>query len=400
MGKVIGVNGVNIDSSPWANETKTFDFKTAEKDVFNKAEVTRSNGKYVITNLDQPILDLEPPKTKNMFMNYQDIDGYTSLDSLVSKLNVTSNYISDTPLSIFVKNLVDYNRFKIKSSDDVLQKAFPHVFFVRPDLNLCYGDNKDLTRLSSSLENNPLFLYAWRNSPDLVKSLIQVNGQPHTFNLFLSNKVTSFETSDEYIGTESVGKTYLGHQITYGKDATESKTAGELNINFDDDRYCHTYILNRIWMEYINLVSRGTISPVRQNIINKILDYAGSIYYIVTAEDGETIIFWSKYYGVFPSTSPSNQFSWNGEMIQGPLNYSFKYNYSFKEDFNPATLTEFNMNSGVTKDSGVFKYIPVFDPANNTVTSTWVGRPYIELCTDVNNPNSGTPYNFKLRFRR
>ena len=153
-------------------------------------------------------------------------------------------------------------------------------------------------------------------------------------------------------------------------------------------------------MEYINLVSRGTISPVRQNIINKILDYAGSIYYIVTAEDGETIIFWSKYYGVFPSTSPSNQFSWNGEMIQGPLNYSFKYNYSFKEDFNPATLTEFNMNSGVTKDSGVFKYIPVFDPANNTVTSTWVGRPYIELCTDVNNPNSGTPYNFKLRFRR
>ena len=77
-------------------------------------------------------------------MDYQDIDGYTSLDSLVSKLNVTSNYISDTPLSIFVKNLVDYNRFKIKSSDDVLQKAFPHVFFVRPDLNLCYGDNKDL----------------------------------------------------------------------------------------------------------------------------------------------------------------------------------------------------------------------------------------------------------------
>ena len=39
-----------------------------------------------------------------------------------------------------------------------------------------------------------------------------------------------------------------------------------------------------------------------------------------------------------------------------------------------------------------------FDKLNNTVTTTWVGQPYIELCTDLNNPNSGTPYTFKLRF--
>lgn len=397
MGKVIGASGVNI-SSLSVNKSTTFGFNTAETDQFTRQKISAGENSYFVKGIEQGIENLEPIEKQSMFMDYDKVDGRTSVDTLVDNLNITSNFISGSPQSIFNRNLVNYNRFKIKSPDDVFYRGFPHVFFVRPDLNIFYGNNKDVTRLSPALENNSLFSYAWKNSQTLVRSLVQNNGDPHMFNMYLSNKVTSFETSDEFIGTENNGKTYLGHQITYGKDVIESRTSGELNLNFDDDRNCHTYLLNRLWMEYVNLVSRGTISPTPQNILDKILDYAGSVYYIVTAEDGETIIFWSKYYGVFPSTSPSSQFSWSGEAIQGPLNYSFKYQYSFKEDFNPFSLVEFNMNSGITKNTKTQYYVPVFDKLNNTVTTTWVGQPYIELCTDLNNPNSGTPYTFKLRF--
>lgn len=398
MGNIIGTpSGVTVKSIS-VKRTNTFDFTTDESDIFSSA--TLDGGKYRIKGLEKPFITLDPLARRDYSMDYNYIDGVLSNDELIDKLNESSNHISGTPMSIFNKNLKYYNRFKLKSVDDTFQKAFPHVFFVRPDLNIFYNNNEDLNRLSTSLENNPLFAYAWRNSKDMMRSLVLNNGEEHTFNMYLSNKVTSFETSDEYIDVENTGKTYLGHQISYGKDVTQSKIAGEININFDDDKYCHTYLINKIWMEYINLVSRGTIAPNPKNILDKILDYAGSIYYIVTAEDGETIIFWSKYYGVFPSVAPSSQMSWNGELLQGPLNYSFKYQYSFKEDYNPFTLVEFNMNTGATTtDNNIFPYVPIFDVKNNTVATTWVGQPFIELCTDTSNPNSGTPYSFKLRFK-
>lgn len=395
--KVLGVNG-NASSFIRGSGSGTFDFGTDSTDIFNQSTIKNDNKTYVIKGLEEPILNLDQPIKKNMFMSYDNIDGKTSASDLVDKLNISSNYISGSPKSIFNKNLNYYNRFKIKSSDDVLTKAFPHVFFVRPDLNLFRNNNEDITQLSKSIEANPFFSFVWKNDPDLVRSLILNSNSRHQFNMYLSNKVTSFETSDEYIGIENNGKTFLGHQITYGKDSIESKTASELNLKFDDDKFCHTYILNKLWMEYINLVSRGSIAPNPRNILDKVLDYTSAIYYIVTAEDGETIIFWSKYYGVFPSAAPSSQFSWDGEMIQGPMSYSLKYQYSFKEDFNPATLLEFNKNSGITLKSGAHGYIDIYDPQNCTVGSTWVGKPYIEINTDMNTPNSGIPYGFKLRF--
>ena len=70
--------------------------------------------------------------------------------------------------------------------------------------------------------------------------------------------------------------------MTYGRHDIESKTAGQFTIEHNDTRNLDVYFLNRLWVQYISGVFRGEIYPLQSSIMNKILDYAASLYYIIT----------------------------------------------------------------------------------------------------------------------
>ena len=124
------------------------------------------------------------------------------------------------------------------------------------------------------------------------------------------------------------------------------------------------------------------------------MDYAGACYYIVTAEDNESILFWTKYYGIFPTNLPSDQFSWaKGNVIGNANDISVTYAYSFKVDYDPTILTEFNKNARVYNISNL-KYAPVYDKDLGHVGQTWVGTPFIDCVTNGSKPN------YKLRYLR
>lgn len=284
-----------------------------------------------------------------------------------------------------------YNRFKIHNPNDALHKTYSHVFFVRPDCNVLYRKGFGW-KLPEGLEDNPNFVYAYHKSPELLRQLINDAGYNHDFMLFLSNKARSFQLSDEFINFDTYGKTNTGHKVAYGKSNVESKTAGDFSISYVDDRDLHVFHIHKLWADYISNVYQGIFDPKENYMIDKILDYVANVYYIMTAEDGETVIFWSKYYGVFPVSIPSSQYSWAaGNTLTSP-EFDVKYQYSFKEDFNPLSLVEFNMNSGPTN----YEYVPIISEGNYTVNSTWVGAPFIETF----NNDSLAPYTFKLRFRK
>lgn len=329
--------------------------------------------------------------------NYSTNHALTPRNTLVEAIEKTNKTVffpnpKDTPSKIFRQTVEYYNRFKTANVNQVLLKGIPHVFFVRPSCNLLMGAGDNL-RLRTELQSNDTFFYSWKHSPDLVKELVMMGGQTNDFMLSLSNAVASFSPRDEYIETDVYGKTWTGYQIAYGKNNIESRSSGEISITFNDDRDLRIYQIHRMWVEYINGVYRGTIEPANTTLINKILDYVGAIYYIVTAEDGETILFWSKYYGIFPTTVPSTQYSWgHGNMIFNPQ-IEIDYRYSFKEDFNPYSILEFNFNANL---KGQTNYVPVYDPKLGHVGPTWVGCPFIEL---VENPGKDYPYLFKLRFK-
>ena len=74
-----------------------------------------------------------------------------------------------------------------------------------------------------------------------------------------------------------------------------------------------------MWIQYISNVYHGVWDPKTTYIWKKIIDYASSVDIVVTAEDGETILYWSKYYGVFPINVPFSALSWDsGNLIIKP----------------------------------------------------------------------------------
>lgn len=355
------------------------------------------NASAAYPNITKPLgLDDLDKKSKNarpsnVYMNYVfDPLSFSDIKDQLAEILGRDELNAENTFSRYTNY---YNRFKLPTVNDAFQKGFAHVFFTRPDCNVL---NPAGNALSSSFQSDPEFYYAWQNNPDLVKQLALDNGQSHHFMLSLSNKAASFSLKDEQINADTYGKTLKGWQIAYGRNNVESKSSDRFTVKFNDDRSLHIYMLHRLWVDYISDVYQGRKAPKPEYIRDRMLDYAASCYYIITAEDGETIIFWSKYYGVFPTTIPSNQYGWAAENVIKNPDIDIEYQYSFKEDMNPEALTEFNINAGVNGKNQT--YVPTFDPKLGHSGTTWVGAPYIELVT--NNSDPGCNYTFKLRFSK
>lgn len=310
------------------------------------------------------------------------------------------------------KNYLDwssiyYNRFKLGTPDSVLQKTFAHVFFVRPHCNVKLSANgqslDEASHDNQQFVNNPNYMYAASNSPNLVKEIsYDVGNQNSDFSFILSNAAKSFSLNDEYINSDNYGTGYTGYKVAYGKHGVESRTAGDFTVTFQDDKNLSIYRMIKLWADYIEGCYTGNYHPKQSTILNHELDYTGAVYYILTAEDGETILFWSKYYGVFPTTIPSNQYSWSAGTLISQINLDVKFNYSWKEDYNIAEIAEFNYNSHLENIIGSGKtvnWVPTYNENLGTAGRTWVGAPFIETIYENGDSYGHGNMVFKLRFR-
>jgi hypothetical protein len=311
-----------------------------------------------------------------------------NMNIVKNNINLNFNNFKELNKTLFTQ----FNRFKVPLVDYHLTKTFAHVFFTRPDLNLIKDYTFPNFQLNEQASLDSTILYAYRNNPNIIVSLTDELTKKHSFNPYLSNVCHSFELSDEYIKTLDHGETLTGYKIMYGKSNIESRTSGTFNVGFTDDREYTIYKIHKIWVDYISKVYRGELRPKSDYIYNKILDYASSVYYILCGEDGETILFWSKYYGVFPTSIPSSVSSWSQGKLNNLPEYSITYAYAFKEDFNPLALAEFNMNS--TTDDYV--YLKTYNPDIHSTGKSMAGAPFIETVKG----DGVMPYTFKLRFRK
>lgn len=318
------------------------------------------------------------------FNDYSSFDDNLKIIERNLNIGVRKSNVDDIRYNMVNK----FNRFKVAYPDLQLSKSFSHVFFTRPDLNL-YSNSGQLT---SRVEQDEVFYYLNKNSPQLLKSLTRDFSKTHDFNPFLSNMAGSFELKDEMVQTVDVGQTFTGHKMKYGRHNIESKTADSFSITYVDDEDYQIYKIHKAWTDYISNVYRGTFHSRSDNIRNRVLDYACSVYYFLCGPDGETILFWSKYTGVFPTNTPSAASSWSrGSHIKLP-EFTINYDYAWKEDFNPLSLAEFNINSKSNKASS-FTYAKTYEPELATTGKTFVGAPFIESSVGAGG------YTFKLRFK-
>lgn len=357
----------------------------------SQSDWDRESPQYVQNEYGYPEIDrFDSTSGQYKYNYYMDYDA-DNLSSDLPSLRTTLNIGIEGRDQLYRQYTEYYNRFKLANPNDALHKTYGHVFFVRPDCNILerYGTEFQLV---DGLENNPNFYYAYYKEPELLRQLVDDAGYDHEFMMYLSNKADGFSPKDEYITNDTFGKSYTGHKIAYGKTNIESRTAGEFTVSFTDDRDLHVYTLHKLWTDYISNVFQGTFNPKQEYMEGRILDYVSDVYYIVTAEDGETVIFWTKYYGVFPTNVPSASYAWTANSVLSNPEITITYQYSFKEDFSPLSLVEFNEHSNPSD----YTYVPVISSDGYMVNTTWVGAPFIETF----NNDLVTPYTFKLRFKK
>jgi len=327
-------------------------------------------------------------KGVNIYNYFMD---HSFIENNLKKVRNNLNLIGDKGFSDMNQKLfTEFNKYKIAFPDYHLSKTFAYVFFTRPDLNLIEYQGDGIYTLLPDVEKDPTYYYLSKNNSNILLSLTRYLSADHPFHPFLSNTATSFEIADEYIKTMEHGETFTGYKVMYGKNNIESKTAGTFNVNFIDDQEFSVYKTHKAWIDYISKVYRGELKASDEYIHKKILDYACSAYYILCGPDGESILFWSKYFGVFPTNAPSSVTSWTkGNLMKIP-EYSTTFAYAFKEDFSPLTLAEFNMNN-----TGSYLYRKVYEPTLVGTGKTFMGAPFIE----TNISRGSKAYEFKLKFR-
>lgn len=333
--------------------------------------------------------------TTNMDIIHTDNNGTTG-DELTQEIRENLNiYSAYSKLDINNKYHTEFNRFKLDHPDIFLRNTIGYIVFTRPDLNLLTPDGQLLDDVAVDTRVD----YIAKHNMHLVKTLThQYDGKAaHNFNPFLSNLAQSIEVMDDTVDTLDTGETFTGYKFQYSKHNIKSITAGSLNIKFKETFDLGITNIFQLWVDYQSNVYKGIFLPKEDYIWFKNIDYMCNIYYFLLDQDGETLLFWSKYFGVFPTNVPKGSLSYDaGSQVQLP-DMSVNFSYIYKEDLSPATLVEFNKDAGLSDGLGA-TYLPTYNAKLGHSGKTWVGVPFVSSYNS-NNGISPNAYGFKLRFR-
>ena len=285
---------------------------------------------------------------------------YDDLDDIIheeSQINVPSHY----------KYVQDINRFKLKYPDHNIERSVGYLFFTKPDLNILDDSGEVLDQAAG--------LYSIRDmlrSKDiaLVQSL-KSNYGPKFINL-LASYAENLDLPDQQMKPRESAETSSRWKIMYGFRTSESKAANTFSITYTDDRNLSVYKTHKVWVDYIDAVSvRCDISPKREYVLKRILDYAVSVYYILVSEDGKSVLYFGKFVGVFPLNTSDSAFSWSKGDEGKVRSYQIQYQYSFFLPMNPLLIKEFNDLNGSIEG---MKVCDIYDAQTGLMGPTWAKK--------------------------
>ena len=262
-------------------------------------------------------------------------------------LNAAVRDLEDMVTSFDVSRLPDY--------DNMATSFCGHLLFSRPSLYLnCMNIPNNLSGYSAT---DPVYVsdpsknfYHFSMDPMLSGFATDMAGRtllhPMTFrgtNPFMplfTTKALNYQTTDVQLKTIEKGQTFYGHSIKYGHYNEDHKAGGTMTIEFLNDRYWSVLQSCYMWLAYIYLVSKTNI--VRPSIASQtggVLDYAGSIYYLVTTATNHRLVYWEKLTGVFPRLVPFSLFSTeDNQKIEGTV--SIEFDYGMRSDPKDLTVLE------------------------------------------------------------
>ena len=307
-----------------------------------------------------------------------------------------------------------YNRFKSPDQNLSFSKMSTHIFFTRPDLNLLDCSNGIIYGPNSQIKNHSDTSLLYKTDPYIFRILTDSSrcGDKDNFNWVLSNQIKSFDITDEELGESEVGKSWNGNSIVYG-NSYNGKSTKEISCYFNELQDLSVIKMIKLWIMYIDNVSNGIWSPSYNlngsgiknmydsasansfgtsisdsYVYTKTLDYVSSIYVFKCGPNGDDILYWTKYYGVFPMNTGSSALSWDGNTIGSESSrLNIRFRYSFKRDLSPISLVEFNELSGIDFNSINNIAEESFNPSYNHSSRPYVGAPFVELSVPYGDEN-------------
>lgn len=253
------------------------------------------------------------------YSQYYDFDAIAKANNIRYGMSYSD---FDTIIDVF-----DISR--LPDMDGITMPLVGHIIFTRPSLYVAPsgGDGKAAANFSALLNNS--MTASWvsdRYGKKLTQRLSEFSGSAYL--PLLTTRAMSYQVGDIGIKALETGETYYGHMIKYGHHTQEHKLGGTISIDFRNDRYLSVLRLIYIWLSYIAIVTKGgSIQPSDRSQKNGILDYCGSIYYLVTQMDMSRLVYWEKLTGVFPKTVPLGSiFSYNdAPIVEDKLTVEFEY---------------------------------------------------------------------------
>lgn len=282
-----------------------------------------------------------------------------------------------------------------------LTKEF--IFFTKPNLQIFSKSKETQGWLRSYLINQPIFQDAYDKWPEVLTQLSSSYSN-NPFNTLLTNSVSAnidlpdISTANDY----ETGKTILGSSIFYRGTSFESDENFEFSVEFTDSRNLDVYMWFKLFDEYERLKHFGRINQNFENddytyIFDKKIHDQFSLYKFIVSEDGESIVHYSKYTGVYPKSVPRGSF---GDMpADGVFKFTVNFKAAFVEDMNPMIIVEFNNVSKRLETSSPDIDISGFVPEYNGWSGDWMIRPVIVPTKANPSSNNGELGRFEKRNR-
>lgn len=291
---------------------------------------------------------------------------------------------TDVDQQYYGKNF--FNRWRKAMPDDTISSARFFLFMTKPDLNILDASGRLNDEMKSlSIENMAM------THPEVLRMLSYSACSGEYGGVFLpiiSNRCSGYDVPDITLKTQEFGETFRGWKFVYGRHTVDSRSRYDFSLSFDDNRDATIYNLMRAWVQYIEDVNIGYIESKPSYILNRILDYAVSVYFFIVSEDGESIIYYSKDTGVFPTSIPSSAYSMDKEGKKGGFNMSVQFASMVHEEMNPAILHDFNGICNINRNNLIGSdankttdetsdYRINVESVVNSVGTTWVTNPLV-----------------------
>ena len=330
-----------------------------------------------------------------------------------------------------------YNRTRLPVADIEWRKGFRHIFISRPECYLMgFNANGTGVDICDQVKLDDDFATANMRMPHIIRLLSpwyvsggSGNQARCNWNYLLSNRALGMGVGAMQMTTnDTVGKSIEGFTVTPAMHV-ESRQGATLDIAFQDTKELEIFESARLWMLYMYKRKKGIFFPpyngykttngfipgipssgkrleganlTQYHPYDRAIEYGASLYDIITNESGDKILYWCKYYGIYPiSVTPSLDNDHNGPITTVQTNITFKYHYKLEN--NQTSLVEFNHDAGIVDDLG-----GLINDVNLNASMSWllkndgtpnVGNPGMSNYIGAAGMFTGTPYVVMRRSR-